>query len=245
MSKKLLVGVAAAIVVVGGLVAAWYLFIRDDAPERVSLEAAIAETQDTTDPTAESQPPATGSTVQATSGAGVDGTWIIDAAASSFVGYRVEEEVARIGAQTAVGRTGDVTGSLELEGTMALSVTMEADLSTIDSGSDNRDRQMRRQALETGEFPLATFVLTAPIDFGAIPADGVPLTAEASGDLTIHGVTQAVVIPIEAQLAGDQIVVVGAIPVVFADYGIDTPTSFNLLSIESVGEMEFQLFFTR
>jgi len=56
-----------------------------------------------------------------TSTAELDGTWAVDAetgeftlddATGSFAGFRVDEELARIGAFTAVGRTGDVSGTL-------------------------------------------------------------------------------------------------------------------------------------
>ena len=84
-----------------------------------------------------------------------------------------------------------------------------------------------------------------PIELGDVPVDGATLAATASGDLTIHGVTLPVEVPIEAQLTGDTIVVVASIPVVFADYDIASPSSLNLLSVEDNGVIEMQLLFTR
>ena len=37
----------------------------------------------------------------------------------------------------------------------------------------------------------------------------------------------------------------GSIPIVFADYDIAKPTSFNVLTIADEGIMELQLFFSR
>ena len=57
--------------------------------------------------------------------------------------------------------------------------------------------------------------------------------------------TNRVVFDLEAQLAGDTIVVVGSAPVIFSDYGVTAPTSVAVISVEDHGIMEFQLFFTR
>ena len=67
-----------------------------------------------------------------------------------------------------------------------------------------------------------------------------------TGDLTLHGVTRSVEIPIQGQLLdGGAIVVVGALDVALADYEIEPPTGFAVLSIDDVGTIELQLAFTR
>jgi polyisoprenoid-binding protein YceI len=108
-----------------------------------------------------------------------------------------------------------------------------------------RDGQLQRQALETGTFPEATFVLTQPIDLGSLPADGAVISVTATGDLTIHGQTRTVELPLEARLSGDVVTVTGSTEIVFADYGISQPRSFMVLSIADRGTMEFQLQFTK
>jgi polyisoprenoid-binding protein YceI len=70
-------------------------------------------------------------------------------------------------------------------------------------------------------------------------------TATATGDLTIHGVTKSVTIPIEARLSGDVVTVTGSTEIVFADYGMSSPRSFIVLSIADRGTMEFQLQLTK
>ena len=44
---------------------------------------------------------------------------------------------------------------------------------------------------------------------------------------------------------GDTIVAVGSSEVVFSDYGVTTPTSASVVSVEDHGTMEFLLYFTR
>jgi polyisoprenoid-binding protein YceI len=68
--------------------------------------------------------------------------------------------------------------------------------------------------------------------------------ATATGTLTLHGVTRDVEVPLTATLSGGSIVVQGSLPITFADYGIEKPNSFAVLSVEDHGTMELQLFFT-
>jgi polyisoprenoid-binding protein YceI len=253
--------VGAVLVALALLVAGWmgfsYLFLRDAPPAAVGLTSASpsasapapAESAAATDP-ATADPAASEDTTGAASG--LDGTWTVDPSvgsfsdfSGSFVGYRVEEELANIGAATAVGRTPDVSGSVTFDGTTVTAVEMTADLSTLQSDSNQRDGQLRRQALETGTFPTATFTLTSPIELDAVPAEGDVVSATATGDLTLHGQTRSVEIPIQAVLSGDSVTVTGSIEIVFADYGISQPNSFMVLSIDDRGIMELQLQLTR
>jgi hypothetical protein len=70
-------------------------------------------------------------------------------------------------------------------------------------------------------------------------------TESATGELTIHGVTNETTIQPQAELQGDAAVVVGSVPVALADYGIDPPTGLSVLSISGDGTFEFQIFFSR
>ncbi|MDH3606873.1 MAG: YceI family protein [Acidimicrobiia bacterium] len=241
--KYLAFGGAAGLALV--VFAVWFLIFRDTAPEVVSLDSAVGVV--TTTAAGDSA-----TTTTAVPAGALDGIWVVDTAIgagvvedSSFVGYRVQEELANIGAKTAVGRTTALFGTLEFAGSTLETASITADLTQLASDSRGRDRQIRTQALETNQFPEATFTLTAPVDLGAAPADGQSFTVEAAGDLTIHGVTQPVTITIDGQLIGTTVVVVGRVPITFADYDIDTPRAAVVLSIEGDGEMEFQLFLTK
>lgn len=250
----ILVGVVAALAI--GALGLWYLF-GGSAPAAVSLATAspAAGTQSAavaaTAPAAPASAAAGTGTSPATAG-GLDGTWSVDATTgsfsdftSSFVGYRVDEQLANVGATTAVGRTPRVSGSLTLAGASITAVKITADLSTLQSDKPMRDGQLHRQALETDQFPSATFELTRPIALDAGPADGATISATATGNLTLHGVTREVSIPIQAKLAGGTVTVVGTLPVRFADFGINPPQSMMVLSVADTGTMELQLLFTK
>ncbi len=157
----------------------------------------------------------------------------------------MQETLATVGAQEAVGRTSNVTGSLTIDGTTITAVDMTADMTTLQSDESNRDRQLQRQGIETGTFPTATFTLTQPIELDAVPAEGEIVTVTATGDLTLHGVTKSVEIPLEARLEGGVISVAGSLPIQFADYDIGQPQGMIVLSVEDHGTLELQLHFTR
>lgn len=261
-------GPIAAIAIVAVLIVAgaglWYLFLRPAGPAPVSLGSAPPATPAATGaaaatdatgasdaPTAEPTAAAPGASAAA-AGDGITGTWTVDPSvgsfgdfSGSFVGYRVKETLASIGATEAVGRTPDVTGAVTIDGTTITAASFLANLEGLQSDDDRRDGQLRRQALETGQFPEASFTLTEPVDLGAVPADGATVEVTATGDLTLHGQTQSVEIPLQARLAGDVVTIAGSFPIVFADYGIDPPSSMVVLSVEDNGVMEVQLQLTR
>jgi polyisoprenoid-binding protein YceI len=177
-------------------------------------------------------------TVSATSGSPDDGS-------ATFAGYRIEEELGGIGANTAVGRTQDVSGTLRIEGSSITSLSVDVDMTTLRSDEDRRDAQLRMRGLETSSYPTATFELTAPISFDRTPAEGDTVTVEARGELTLHGVTREVTVPVEARWTGDVIEVVAGFEVALADYGIEPPTGFVVLSVADHGTVELHLLFAK
>jgi len=236
---KWVLGGALLIVVLAG-VGVWWFLIRDDAPAAVNLDAAVGGVANT-------------GTTPAASGSGVAGTWAVDdkvgefsfeESTGTFVGFRVDEQLAGIGSTTAVGRTPAVTGTMTIDGTKVTAASIEADMTQLMTNNSRRDRPARA-ALGTSQFPTATFKLTAPIELGNAAATGAKTSVTATGDLTIKGVTKNVQFPLQAPLTGDTIVVVGSLDVVFSDFGITAPTAPVVVSVEDHGQIELQLFFTR
>jgi len=228
-------GAAALVLVLGG--AYWYLF-GGSAPAEVALGTVSSGT---------SQGEPDGSV-----DGSFDGTWTIDTESgsfddftSTFAGYRVEEELGGVGAHTAVGRTPDVTGSLDIEATTITAVSIEVDMTTLTSDEDRRDLSLGTRGLETQTYPTASFELTEPIEFGTTPAEGEVFEVDAVGQLTLHGVSREVTVPLQARWTGDRIEVVGSFEVALADYDIEPPTGFLVLSIADVGTVELNLLFEK
>ena len=233
-----------AIAVLGvAALAGWWFLVRDDAPPEADIDAA-GETLD------EAATPGTGDA--SADAAGADGTWTVDRSVGSFAdftgtwaGYRFDEELVGIGGNTAVGRTPEVSGTMTVADGAVTAVDVEVDLTTLDSDSDRRDGALRSRGLESDRFPTATFTLTDPVMLPTGLTDGERATVTANGELTIHGVTNEAAIELQAQLQGDNAVVVGNAPIALTDYGIDPPTGFSVLSISGDGTFEFQLFFSK
>ncbi len=184
---------------------------------------------------------------------GVNGSWEVDAetgtftlddATGSFVGFRVNEELARIGEFTAVGRTGAVSGTMEIVGEHVTATEIAVDLTTLKTDDSHRDGAVQR-ALRTSQHPTATFTLTEELQIEGAAAGDVAIATSASGDLTVNGMTKPVVVDISAQLVGELIAVVGSIEITFADFDVTIPRVPIVLSAEDHGIMEFQLLFRR
>lgn len=232
MKRGLMLGVGAILV---ALAAGWFLFLRSDAPPPVSLDDAVATATSTTRTEADT----------ATQEAGINGTWTVDTT-NSFAGYRIGEELANVGTVEAVGRTSEIQATLAVDQSTITVVSVEVNMQTLESDRSQRDDALRGRGLETDAFPTATFELASPIDLGAEPAAGETISATATGDLTIHGVTNPVELAIEGQVVdASTVVVVGSLDIMLTDYGIEAPTGFAVLSINDIGTVELQLEFTR
>jgi polyisoprenoid-binding protein YceI len=187
----------------------------------------------------------------ASAATGIDGTWVVDAGigdfsdyTSSWVGFRVAEELQGLGNVEAVGRTPVVSGSLEAAGTSIDAATIEVDLTTITSDQPRRDPAIQR-ALDTVTFPTATIASRGPVELGSVPVDGEPFSATMPATLTIRGISQDVEVPLTGQRVGDVVVVVGALPVDFTAFDVTMPTAPIVLSVEDTGSLEWQLFLRR
>jgi len=233
--------VVAAVLVAGAAV--WWFILRSDAPEAVSLEGAVASVTSST--AAGEALPDPSTTAAGGADTDIEGAWLVAADGRSFAGYRVEEELGTIGLTTAVGRSTEIDGRLIVENGTLAAVDVAVDMTALRSDDSRRDGALRRQALETDTFPEASFRLSEPTRLPEEAASGAAFTVEAAGELTLHGVTRPVVIPLEAQLVEGNVVVVGSLDIAVADYDIARPSAAIVLSVDDNGVMEFQLVFAR
>jgi polyisoprenoid-binding protein YceI len=243
--------IVSAVVIVLGVagVYGYLLFIRDDAPaalDTADLERALI---DTTTPsplptdvaTTTAQDELSAASTSPAGGFDPSGEWTISG--DSTLGYRVAEVLGGVDTEGA-GRTDQVTGSLTIDGPRATEAAFVVDMASVVSDSERRDNQFRTRIMSTDEFPTATFRLTEPIEFGPVPLEGSAITATATGELTLRGVTRSVTFDVEAQLDGGRIGVLGSIPVLFSDYGIPDPSN-GFAVVKDNGLLEFILVFDR
>jgi polyisoprenoid-binding protein YceI len=262
---KKIVGALVGLIIVGLGVAFVYAkfinqadpaFGQTDVEKRLEEAAAAAASSTTVAPAAEvldttvaagstaptTSTAATATTTAATGAAGAtagaaDGVWNIKE--GSEVGYRVKESISGFDT-TANGRTQAITGTMLASGTTITSGEFTVDMTTFKSDESRRDAQFNGRVMDVGTYPTSSFILTQPIDFGAIPPDGGSVTATATGDLTLHGTTKSVTFEVQGTFKNGLVGVLGQIPVVFADYGIPAP-SLGPVKTEDNGLLEFVL----
>lgn len=219
---RLLLGAALSAVV--AFVAAYALFFTPDSPPPLTL----------------SGPGEAVATVPA-------GVWTVGT--GSVAGYRVREKLLRLPASNdAVGRTSAVTGSFRLDPAgdglvVRAGMRLDADLSTMTSDEPRRDDHMRTMGIESDRFPAASFVSTA--DLVVRPEAGsASARALVRGELTLHGVTRTVDVPVQARYDGSRIEVVGSLSFPWELFDMQQP-NLSYVTVEADPTMEFQLFFDR
>ena len=214
---------AAAAGLVTAFVAVYAFFFTPDSPPELALS--------------------TGSGAQPAAGVPA-GDWSVGT--GSVAGYRVREKLLRLPASNdAVGRTGAVTGSFRLvpdgSGYVVRSgMRIDVDLTTLKSDEDRRDDHMRTMAIETDRFPTATFLTTSDL---VVPADGSSTARPLMrGELTLHGVTRTVDVPVQARYDGARVEVVGTLSFPWDMFEMERP-NLSYVTVEADPTMEFQLFF--
>jgi polyisoprenoid-binding protein YceI len=176
------------------------------------------------------------------------GTWNV--ATGSIAGYRVREQLASLPAPSdAVGRTSSVTGTMTLapsaNGNTLTAASFTVDVRTLTSDESRRDQRIHQMGLQSDRYPTASFNLTGPIALPTLADGGQPLRVSASGDLTIHGTTKAVTIPVDVQLRGAQVQAVGSLTFPFSAFNMVPPSIGGFVSVQDNATLEFSLVFQR
>ncbi len=229
MNKKVVVIASIiSLVLVAAVAGPWVYInlIKDDPPARLTLDTIPGEST---------------TSIAAADAQGIDGQWSI--ATGSVVGYRVKEILLGQDSE-GVGRSDAVSGSLVLSDNQVDTAEFAVEITTIRSDSSRRDSQFTDHIMDAATFPTASFKLSAPISLDSEITVGTPIQFQATGDLTLRGVTKSVTFPIDAQYDGSTIQVAGSIEVVFADWGIANPSN-AAVTTQDHGLLEFLLTFTR
>lgn len=166
--------------------------------------------------------------------ADLSGTWTVGA--GSEAGYRVHE-VLNGSDVTVTGRTDSVTGSATVAGTSITAATITVQVADIATDSAQRDSYFRDSALDVSAFPQATFTLTEPVA-DAVPSGSATTEVQATGTLTLHGVTKPVRATLQVGLNGDGVDVSGSVPITFSDFGVQAP-DLGFVKVDDSGAVEF------
>ena len=211
----IIAGSVAGVLVVGAVAGPLvYAALEDDAAPAATVQEQDADTVLSTD---------------------TDGTWSISDGSSA--GYRVDE-VLNGADVTVAGTTDQVTGSIVISGGDLESAEIDVDMASVATDSDRRDSYFRDNVIDVGANPTSTFVVTEAVDLPELT--GTPVTVPVTGELTVHGVTQAVTVDLSVVRTADGVQASGSIPVTFSDYDVTAP-DLGFVSVEDSGSVEFFL----
>ena len=147
---------------------------------------------------------------------------------------------------TVIGVTNDVEGSLTVDLANPQDVSMSTVTIGIDSlatDSSNRNRNMHNSILESGQYPTATFTATSFANVPAAVNIGEAFDFQITGDLTIHGTTQAVTFDATATAISEmRIEGIARLDIVYQDYGIQIlrlPQQVASVEDDVILEIEF------
>ncbi len=178
------------------------------------------------------------------------GTWHVDTSrpfdratgTGSFVGYRIEEELSGVGANTAVGRSPLVDGAVVIEDLTVVATRVDATLDGLESDDGRRDNRVRSML---GPDAMATFELDEPIELPEIPPVGEVVELETVGTLTILDTSHEVTVTLQAVVTAGGLLVAGSTEILLSDFGLEAPSAPIVLSVADEAVIEWQLFLTR
>jgi polyisoprenoid-binding protein YceI len=185
---------------------------------------------------------ASGSKSATTASSSISGTWNVGT--GSIAGYRVNEDL--VGQHTtAVGRTSEIWGSLDVVGSQVTSGKFTVAMASVKSDQSQRNAQFDGRIMDVSTYPTATFTLTSPLDLSSVPTSGVTKQYTASGTLDLHGVTRAVTAPLQVQREGSDVNVLADITVPFAEWNIANPSIGGFVTTADQGTLEALLVLTQ
>jgi polyisoprenoid-binding protein YceI len=229
---RMLVGVAAAVVLlVVAAGAGWWFFIRED--NELATESPEIPADLVGNPTS-----------SAGSGEVLTFRIIPD---RSEAAYYADEKLARLPLpSTAKGTTNDIEGDFHLtadgfdlhpENESSFTV----DLTTLTSDEAMRDRRVHNDALQTAQFPTATFVATGVSGVDTSAPVGSETTFQLTGMLDLHGVEKEVTWDVQARREGNVMTALATVEFAFADFNITPPNIAGFVSVEDTVTLQVQV----
>jgi polyisoprenoid-binding protein YceI len=186
-------------------------------------------------PTTASQASATPVTSSSTSGTGSSGIKYVLVAEKSEASYAVREQLARLNLPSdAVGKTSSISVSVVInpDGTIDANTSkFTVDVSSLQTDQAMRDNFVRRNVLQTSQFPNAVFVPTQVSGLpAALPQSG-DVSFKVTGNLTIRDVTKPVTWDVTGSFAIGVASGTATTSFTFEDFNLQVPQVAVVLSV--------------
>lgn len=240
---KLILGLVAAVVllgVAGG--AGWWFFVREDDELATNAPEIPADlVQRTATPDGGAEPSPTETTGDS------DGLTFRVISERSEAAYFADEKLASLPLPSkAKGSTTAITGAFHLtEDGFALDESQESsftvDLTTLKSDEDRRDNRVQNDALQTSQFPTATFVVTGVSGVETDVAPGAETKFQLTGMLDLHGVEREIVWDVKARRDGNVITALATTTFLYEDFNITRPNIANFVTVEDDVTLQMQI----
>jgi polyisoprenoid-binding protein YceI len=160
----------------------------------------------------------------------------------SEIRYLVQEQFADQDLPSkAIGVTNAITGQIVI-GTDGIVVPEESlftvDLTTLKTDQRERDKWVEAYYLQTARFPVAEFRVTEVVGLPVPLPDSGQVAFQLTGDMNIHGVTQAITWDVAAEIQGEALVGRAETSFEFGAFNVTVPHTKFLLSVEDKVELE-------
>ena len=144
----------------------------------------------------------------------------VSVAPESVVVYEASDDSNRWQGRAPVER---IELSLNPDDLRSSSLTVTLKPAEFDSGNFIRDTNARRTVFETNEYPEITFAAERVAADGNSLADGARKEVMVRGDLTMHGVTNEIRVPVTVSRDGVTLRATGEFTVLLSDYQMNRP----------------------
>ena len=231
LPRFLLGAVAVLVVVTAGVAAGWWFFVREDNRLATAVPAVPTELRQ-----ALRTPSAPG---------GALAFRIVPA--NSEAAYFADEKLASLPLpSTAKGSTHDITGTLfltpdglEIDASQQSQFTVN--LTTLTSDKSQRDRRVQNQALQTGQYPKATFTAKSVTGYDPAKAAGDEQSLKLTGTMDLHGVQDEITWDVKARREGDVITALATVNVKYADFNIPILNIADFVSVQDNVTLQVQI----
>lgn len=145
--------------------------------------------------------------------------------------------VSKAPTETFEGKTSRMEGTLTLDPSAvgdSITVHLEVDMASLDTGSKLRNQHMRDRHLETAKFPKAIFDGAAVLSPAGAKLEAGKLTAfQIEGTFTCHGVSRRLRCDAQAAWVANGVSFSASFPVTLGDYNITRPEMLFLKLAET------------
>jgi polyisoprenoid-binding protein YceI len=158
--------------------------------------------------------------------------------------YRVREQLANVDfPNDAIGKTNKITGQIvfNADGTVSKEQSkFTINVASLTSPRDRRDNFIKRNTLQTEQYPNVTFVPVAVTGLRFPLPDSADVAFKMTGDLTIRDQTKLVTWNVMAKLKpGGEVIGAATTMFTFTELGLTKPRVQSVLSVNDEITLEF------